>query len=74
MRSAARFDWSGRLLKSLEPQYEKPFWPVEELVFDILRSVAVFLKLYLGLVEFATTKSNRYCGTVPFIDLNTVIF
>ena len=31
MRSAAHFDWSGRLFQSLAPLYEKLFWPFEAL-------------------------------------------
>ena len=73
MSSVARFDWSGRLFQSLAPLYEKPFWPFEEMFFGILRSVAVFLKLYKELVKFATNKSIRYCGASPLIDLKTMI-
>ena len=73
MRSIARFDWSGRLFQSLAPLYEKIFWPFEEILFGILRSVAVFLKIYKELVELATNKSMRYCGASPIIDLKTMI-
>ena len=55
-----RFDCSGRLCHSLAPLYDKLFRPIDELFFGILRSVAVFLKLYMGLLQCATSKSNRY--------------
>ena len=73
MRSVARFDWTGRLFQSLTPLYEKLFWPFEEISFGILRSVAVFLKVYKELVELATNKSMRYFGASPLIDLKTMI-
>ena len=72
-RSVARLDWSGRLFQSLAPLHEKFFWPFEEILFGILRSVAVFLKLFKELVEFAINKSIRYCGASPLIDLKTMI-
>ena len=72
-RSVAHSDWSGRLFQSLAPLYEKLSWPFKELFFGILRSVAVFLKVYKELVEFATNKSIRYCGASPLIDLKAMI-
>ena len=51
MRSVARFDWSGRLFQSLAPLYAKVFWPFEGNFLGILRSVALFLKLYKELCQ-----------------------
>ena len=64
MRSVARFDWSGRLFQSMAPLYEKLFWPFGELFFGILRSVAVFLKFYKELVEFAKNNQSGIVGQV----------
>ena len=72
MRSAARFDLSGKLFQSLAPVYEKLFWPFEEICFGIPRSVALFLSFYKELVEFATKNSIRYCGASPLVDSKCV--
>ena len=34
--------------------------------------MSVLLRLYEGLVEFATNRSERYCGVSRFNDLNTI--
>ena len=73
MRSVTRFDSFSRLFLSLTPLYEKVFWPFEELFFSILKSVAVFLKMYNEFVELATNKPIRCCGASLLIDLKTMI-
>ena len=72
IRLEARSDGSGRPFQSLAPLYEKLFWPVEVFLFGSVRSVSVLLRLYEGLVEFATNRSERYCGVSRINDLNTI--
>ena len=68
----AHFDGSGKLFHSLAPLYEKLFWPVEVFLFGSVRSVSVLHRLYEGFVEFATNRSEMYCGVSRFNDLNTI--
>ena len=78
MRSVARFDWFGRLFQSLAPLYEILFWPFEVLFIRILRSVAVVLRFYKELVEFATKlfmAINVFCGSLrPFFIAELLLF
>ena len=61
-RLNAFFDANGKLFQVAIPLFEKRFCPFEDIFLGNLMSLAVRLRLYKELDDFATNRSERDLG------------
>ena len=70
MRSATRFDWSGRLFHSLAPLFEKLFWPLEELFLWYFEVCGSIFQILQGIGRVCDKQINQvlWCKSINLFE------